>query len=245
MKLVCINDMHGNLNFKIPEADLLLIAGDLCPATGVPPDDPMYDPIARGLALDYNIRQQASWLRREFKKWLYDQPIEYAISVAGNHDWIWEFGKENVPVWFPSNIVDREIRADAKIENIEDYLTWYKGLKIYGTPVQLTFNNWAFNREEKQIQKYWDNIPEGLDILLLHSPPYGILDETKHPDYLSEKIGCKSLKKKIDEVRPRYVVFGHNHGEHGVVEKDGITYINASMVDERYNLTREPIVVEI
>lgn len=98
--------------------------------------------------------------------------------------------------------------TNAKIECIEDYLVFYSGLKIYGTPVQLPFNNWAFNREEAQIQKYWDNIPEGLDILLIHSPPYGILDETHHPKYTSEHIGSKSLLRGIKEVRPKLVVFG-------------------------------------
>jgi Icc-related predicted phosphoesterase len=118
-------------------------------------------------------------------------------------------------------------------------------LKIYGTPVQPPFCDWAFNRGEEQIQKYWDNIPKGLDILLLHCPPYGILDSTHHPKYTSEHIGSKSLLKRIKEVKPKLVVFGHNHGEHGVVEEDGIKYVNASLVDELYKMTRKPIIIEM
>lgn len=230
IKICCISDCHGKLDFKIPESGLLLIAGDLCPAS--------HDPYI-------SVSIQRKWLENTFKEWLYNQPIEYAIFVPGNHDWIWEYSKHEVPAWFPRNSVDREIRANAKIECIEDYLTFYKGLKIYGTPVQLPFCNWAFNREEGQIQRYWDAIPEGLDILLLHSPPYGILDRTNYPDLESECIGSKSLKKRIEKVRPKLVVFGHNHGEHGVVEKDGIKYVNASLVDDSYRMTRKPILIEM
>lgn len=230
MKICCISDMHGTLNFSVPECDLLLIAGDICPATHSP-----YT----------SISLQRHWLENRFKKWIYEQPINYAICVAGNHCWIWEYGKDEVPSWFPLNTVDREMMVNAKIECVEDYLVWYKGLKIYGTPVQLPFNNWAFNRTDQQLKKYWDAIPEGLDILLLHSPPYGILDETHNSRYKPEHIGSKSLAKRIKEIRPKLVVFGHNHNNHGVVEEDGIKYVNASLVDEEYKLTREPIVVEL
>jgi Icc-related predicted phosphoesterase len=242
MKICCISDIHSNLKFDVPECDLLLIAGDICPATRVSPDAS----IERALDLEYNINLQAAWLEDKFKKWLYDQPIEYAIFTPGNHDWIWEFGKERVPTsWFPGNTIDREMVANARIESAEDYLVFYKGLKIYGTPVQLPFCDWAFNRPEKQIQGYWGAIPEGLDILLLHSPPYGILDRTNHPSYPSEHIGSKSLLKRIKEVKPKLVVFGHNHGSHGEYEEDGIKYVNASLVDERYKMTRKPIMVEM
>ena len=222
MKAVAISDMHSMLNFKVPKVELLLIAGDLCPAVH---------------SAHLSINMQHNWLDNEFRKWINEQPVNHAIAVSGNHDWIWEVAKDRVP-WFGMG-------DDRKFEYIEDELIIYKKLKIYGTPVQLPFNDWAFNRDEESIQKYWDNIPTGLDILLLHCPPYGILDETHHPNYASEHIGSKSLLKRIKEVRPRYVIFGHNHGEHGAKEIDGITYVNASLVDEEYKMVREPIILEI
>ena len=230
MLITVIADMHGNLKFKVPETDLLLIAGDICPAS--------HDRYI-------SIGMQRTWLENKFKKWIYEQPVDHAIAIAGNHCWIWECAESEVPIWFPKNCVDKEMVEDNKIEYIEDFLVFYKDLKIYGTPVQLSFNNWAFNREEESLQKYWDNIPEGLDILLLHSPPYGILDQTHHPKYPSKRIGSKSLLKRIKQVKPKLVVFGHNHGDHGVVEEDGIKYINASLIDEHYKMVRKPIVIEI
>lgn len=214
--------MHNNLRFTVPEADLLLIAGDICPA----------------LRSGYlSIDMQQNFLNTDFRDWYNKQPVDHIISVAGNHDWIYEIAKNRVPRC--------GIGSDRKFEYIEDELTKYNGLSIYGTPVQPPFLDWAFNREEEQLIKYWDNIPEGLDILLLHCPPYGILDETHHRDFLSEHIGSKSLKKRIEEVRPKLVVFGHNHGEHGIVEEDGIKYVNASLVNEEYKMMRDPIMVEL
>jgi len=214
MKIVCISDIHSNLNFSVPEADLLLIAGDLCPAC--------HDK-------NSSIKQQIDFLNSHFRFWLLEQPIKECVVVAGNHDWIWETAKDRVP------------EMNENFHYLEDSSIEIMGLKIYGTPVQLPFCDWAFNREEKQIVKYWENIPEGLDILLLHSPPYGIMDMTMD----KVRIGSKSLKERIEKVRPKYVVFGHNHNGYGTVVKDDITYINASLLDERYYMSRRPRVLEI
>ena len=219
MRIVAISDMHGNLKFDVPEADLLLIAGDICPAT--------HD-------ASESSYMQKDWIYNKFNPWLAGQPIKQCVMVVGNHDWMWEHLPRHLLPWLAFNCCHIEDEM-AIMTSLND------PLKIYGTPVSLPFCDWAFNREEAQIQKYWDNIPEGLDILLLHSPPYGILDKTNH----SEHIGSKSLLKRIKEVRPKLVVFGHNHNEHGVVEMDGIKYVNASLVDESYKMTREPIVVEL
>ena len=65
-----------------------------------------------------------------------------------------------------------------------------KGLRVYGCA--------------------WDkykNIPAGLDILVTHSPPAGIMDIT----YSGKSIGSPELRAAVDEVRPRIHIFGHNH----------------------------------
>ena len=82
MRIAAISDMHGNLNFSVPESDLLLIAGDICPAA--------HDPYL-------SIGMQRQWLDKKFREWLNKQPISHAIAVAGNHCWIFEYGKDEVP----------------------------------------------------------------------------------------------------------------------------------------------------
>ena len=218
MRIACISDMHSNFKFKVQPCDLLLIAGDICPA---------YHDKLLSISLQYDF------LKNKFYKWLSKQPVKECVFVFGNHDWIGDFKPLDIPK-LPDNC-----------HYLEDSSIEIMGMKIYGTPVQLPFNDWAFNRREQVIKMHWDQIPIGLDILLLHSPPYGILDETNHPNHKTVHIGSLSLKEKIEEVRPQIVVFGHNHGEHGIKEIDGITYINASLIDENYDMVKEPIYLEI
>jgi len=218
MRIVAISDLHGKLDFNVPEADLLLIAGDLCPA--------YHD-------ASMSMKIQADWLDSHFRYWLLEQPITECVACAGNHDWIWEKYPDKVP------------QLNTNFHYLEDREIEILGLKIYGTPVQPPFCHWAFNKSKEDIQKYWDNIPEELDILLLHSPPYGIMDKVCHSYSKSKNIGSKSLKERIDKVKPKIVVFGHNHNEYGKIEQDGVIYVNASLLDERYNMSKEPIILEI
>ena len=218
IKIVCISDCHGNLSFEVPEADLLLVAGDMEPARH---------------EATMSINMQSVWLANNFSSWLAEQPIKECVYIAGNHSWIWEY--------FPSLVPD----MSENFHYLGDSGINLFGKKIYGTPWQPPFNNWAFNKETDKLKMHWDNIPEDVDILVTHCPPFGILDETQHPNYSKKRIGDKNLFKRIKEVKPFVSVFGHNHGQNGLIELDGIKFINCSMVDEEYNLTREPICIEI
>jgi Icc-related predicted phosphoesterase len=116
-----------------------------------------------------------------------------------------------------------------------------EGIKFWGSPVTPFFHNWAFNRYENEIGPHWDLIPEGIDVLITHGPPHGILDKTIREGW---SVGCKSLKAKVDQIKPQVHVFGHIHEEMGQVEIGGTTFINASVVDERYRLwhNRPPVI---
>lgn len=217
VKIVCIADMHSKLNFKVPECDLLLIAGDMEPAY-------YSDTMSVGL--------QSTWLNMEFRYWLGDQPVKECVAIAGNHSWIWQVAKNRVP------------KLNANFHYIEDETIEMFGLKIHGTPVTCIFNDWAFNRSEEVLQRHWDNIPDDTDILLCHSPIFGIMDKVERYN-LQKHIGSKSLKRRIREIKPKMVIFGHAHGEYGVVDKFGIKFINCSLVNEDYDLVREPIIVEV
>lgn len=60
------------------------------------------------------------------------------------------------------------------------------------------------------------------DVFVLHSPPYGFLDETSH----GKHIGERGLLQIIEKNSPRLVLSGHVHESRGV-EDDGETiYLN-------------------
>jgi len=49
----------------------------------------------------------------------------------------------------------------------------------------------------------------------------------------------------VFRVKPIVHIFGHVHGEYGVHEEDGILFINASTLNERYKVTNKPVVVDV
>ena len=168
-----------------------------------------------------------------FNRWFTKLPHRHKIFVAGNHDWLFE----------TSNRLARTL-LDASIHYLQDSFVEIEGLKIYGSPWQPRFFDWAFNlMRGAEIGEKWKLIPEDTDVLITHGPPHGILDEVPRR-YFVENTGCEELMKRVKVVRPKLHVFGHIHCGYGATEKFGVRFINASNCDEEYNPTNAPIVFD-
>lgn len=161
-----------------------------------------------------------------FLQWFKDLPYRHKVFIAGNHDWLFETQRSLVKSMIPDNVI-----------YLEDNLTEIEGIKIYGTPVSPPFCNWAFNREPERIIRHWQNIPSGIDILVTHCPPYGILD---YVEFEGDGVGCPILKTELKRIRPRYHCFGHIHERYGQETEEGTTFINASVLNGEYVLTNKP-----
>lgn len=174
----------------------------------------------------------------EFLGWYSSLPHQYKIFVAGNHDWLYE----------TNNHFARMITANFNIIYLQDSFIEIDGLKIYGSPWQPRFFDWAFNLNRgAELAEKWKLIPNDIDILITHGPPNGILDEVERK-YWTENTGCEELIKKVEELskhRLKLHLFGHIHCGYGQTEKFGVKFVNASNCDEEYNPTQPPIVVEI
>lgn len=218
MRVACISDMHGQLNFNVEESDILICAGDALPYSGGD----------QGMA----VIQQEHFIRSSLIPWMILQPVKDIVFIAGNHDWIFEVDRKSVPE-FPDNV---HYLQDEEIE--------VQGLRIYGTPQQPIFLDWAFNRTPERLEMFFEKILEGLDILISHTAPYKIMDKVDFPDHKGH-FGCKILKKKIEEVKPKYVIFGHFHGQYGVEEINDTTFVNCTVVNEQYYMGKQPIYLEI
>lgn len=82
----------------------------------------------------------------------------------------------------------------------------------------------------------------------MHGPPrgYGDFASSIKRDGQYEKTGSPSLTKRIYEINPKLVVGGHIHSGYGVhTMENGTKYIGASVVNEKYELVNQPIVLEI
>ena len=92
--------------------------------------------------------------------------------------------------------------------------------------------NWAFMYPRGPRAKLiWDQIPEHLDVLITHGPPFGIRDQI-NPS--AEHLGCKELRKAVDEKKPKVHVFGHAHGGAGTLDNGTTISVNAAFLNERY-----------
>jgi Icc-related predicted phosphoesterase len=168
----------------------------------------------------------------DFNQWLGQQTHRYKVVIAGNHDWIFE---------------RHPAAAQALLTNaiyLENSGMELDGLRLWGSPVQPTFNNWAFNvNRGAAIRRYWKMIPEGTDILVTHGPPFGILDQSYSS---TPHLGCEELIKAVVKLKPRLHIFGHIHGGHGQMKSsDGTEFVNASVLDEAYQLVHQAQVIEV
>ncbi len=104
---------------------------------------------------------------------------------------------------------------------------------------------------EEQLAEKWDMIPDDTDILVTHSPPYGILDEVKEDVWRHAwdedlHVGSKSLALKIGNMDkpPLLWCWGHIHeayGEDLSVRSKPCRMINCSLVNERYQPVNKPV----
>lgn len=166
---------------------------------------------------------------KDFLEWFSNiGTFKHRILIAGNHDRLFE----DIPTILLHGIDN--------ITYLQDSFVIIEGIKIYGTPYQPAFRNWAFNlpRDGEQLKSKWEQIPMDTDILLTHSPPYGVLDKVEE----GVNVGCKMMKKRVEEVKPTIHAFGHVHECPGEEELD-THYINAAVVDRQYNCVNNPITV--
>jgi Icc-related predicted phosphoesterase len=165
---------------------------------------------------------------KEFNDWLGELPHQHKVIIAGNHDFFFE----QEPKLAESLITNAIYLNDSVLE--------INGLKIWGSPISPWYHDWAFNRKRgADIKKHWDLIPEGIDILITHGPPFGILDYT----VTGHTVGCEELTKAIERVKPKIHLFGHIHEGYGQVQTEHTLYINASNLDLNYRAVNKAVVI--
>lgn len=231
MKITFISDSHTYLydelyrELVLPEGDVLCFSGDI-------------------MSSGNNEGELIHFL-----KWVSKQPFKCKIFIAGNHDRFLE----------KQPLISKEIISnyqDYGVVYLENSSFEYEGVKFYGTPHQPFFCNWAFNvADYEKLVNIYQQIPDDIDVLLTHCPPYGILDQSHHPNYSNpdgeNHLGSMELKevlaeKNLKKCQPRVVAFGHIHGDGGKMMQIGDTvYINASLCDEYYEPVNNIISIEL
>jgi len=174
---------------------------------------------------NHKLFYQDVWLRSVFAPWLRKQPARKVVGCWGNHDWI---GEKDPPIL-------------KEITMLTDELLEFEGLRIWGSPWQRRFYDWAFNLDEPELNLKYEAMPD-CDVIVSHGPPYGYGDR----GHISgELCGNKVLVRRIDEIKPKLVVYGHIHSGKGTWTRGGTILANVSFVDENYYPTYNPQMFEI
>ena len=191
---------------------------------GTLPDIPPCDLLLLGGDLcpvsDHDIGFQAEWLDTTFRRWLEAIPARKVVGVAGNHDFVFERCPDLVP-------------GDLPWTYLEDSGVTWEGLRLWGTPWQPWFYNWAFNLYEPSLVAKWAMIPPDTDILVLHGPPHGYGDGVPRSGGM-DHTGSPSLLRRIEEIAPRLAIFGHIHEGRGEWQVGRTTLANVTILDEQY-----------
>jgi Icc-related predicted phosphoesterase len=169
-----------------------------------------------------------------FLEWFGKTDFKHKIFIAGNHDFGFENGFE----------INQEFK-DMGIHYLQDNEITIDGIKFYGSPWQPEFHNWAFNlpRNGWELEQKWNDIPINTDILITHGPAQGYLD-TSGPPWNEPMLGCELLVERIKEIKPKIHLCGHIHGGYGYMFDGDTHFINASVLNERYDYVNKPLTIE-
>lgn len=157
----------------------------------------------------------------DFLQWFANLNIKHKVLVPGNHE-----------TWIEKNLGEFEDSCKSMGVHLLIGEKTIDSIKFWGSPFTLDCGyGWAWNVGPTEIAHYWDEIPDDTNVVICHQPCYGILDEVN-----GVHTGCKSLTKKIQEIKPSLFVCGHIHQSRGKINIDGVTYINTATVTSFHEL---------
>lgn len=165
----------------------------------------------------------------DFLEWMGNLPFKNKIFVPGNHDIPFEHS------FFRLDYLELEELAKSKNINIviNNTLT-LDGIKFLCNSNIPKLRNWAFYAEEEKRQRFFEFIEQDADIIISHTPPYGVLDEAPRGYGTFEHVGCKSLKSYVERNNPKLVINGHIHEGYGKSFVKDTIVLNCSNLDGHY-----------
>jgi len=156
----------------------------------------------------------------DFLNWFCDLPYKYKIFICGNHD----------ECLYGANIEG----LDSNVHSLCNSGIKIEGIKFYGIPMFL-----SDCVTERQNQNY-AKIPGDTDVLITHSPAYGILDFDDAINY-----GSVELLEKISTLNLKAHLFGHIHAQHGITTLSDTIYSNGAIMNSQYATLNHPNILEL
>ena len=146
----------------------------------------------------------------DFMNWFCDLPYRHKIFISGNHD---------------------ACLYGVNIDGLDGYIHYLcnsgieiEGVSFYGVPMFM--EDCITDRQSHN----YSQIPDNIDVLITHSPPFGILDYDDGFHYGSEEL--LSRLSAIHKLKAH--LFGHIHAQHGVDIRNSTVFSNVAMLKRNY-----------
>jgi predicted phosphodiesterase len=220
MRLVCLSDTHGlQNNFKVPEGDVLIHAGDCC-----------------NTGSERDVYQFANWLR--------SLPHRWKVVIAGNHDWFFQKQPERARAYLGPDVIYLQ-DSGCEIEGLTFwgspwqpwFMDWAFNLPRKGAKLREKWNLIPFDTDILITHSPPYRI---LDQVKPRRTKWGQEEEPG-----SGPLGCEELAIRLQIVRPKLHVFGHIHDAYGHEEWNGTIYVNASICDEQYRPVNRAVIIDV
>lgn len=156
----------------------------------------------------------------DFMNWFCDLDYPYKIFICGNHD----------DCLYGANIDG----LDNNVHYLCNSAVVIEGVKFYGVPMFM--GDCITNRQAF----HYGNIPEDTDVLITHTPPFGVLDFDDNINY-----GSEELLARITTVKPYLHLFGHIHSQYGMKILNNITFSNGAIMNADYSNFRKPSLIDV
>lgn len=193
LRIVHISDTHmehDSIVHTIPDGDVVVHSGDFS---------------NRRFRNYFFDDHSDSEMLQKVNRFFMQLPHRFKILVAGNHDtFLTKFTVQEIQQSLPEVIY------------LQDSSVVCDGVKFYGTPWTIKSNKLktskAFTASPTVLQDRWRDVEKDTDVLITHTPPYGMLDysrargdsppkevcqfcDTSHPR--AGHAGCRSLREAL------------------------------------------------
>lgn len=231
LRVAAISDIHGYFPTIEEPADILLIAGDISP-----------------LEIQFDKPKMKIWLETEFAYWIKGLPVERVFLIAGNHDsYLESISKTNILA-----LQQACVKLTYLKNEVCDYVDSYGQVwTIFGTPYCHIFGNWPFMRSDKYMTEKFKQIPDEVDIIISHDPPFAagdvdvILEAPQHRfERMFTHLGNDPLRDRIENVNYKLLVCGHIHGGSHDFNEEWKS-VNVSYLNEYYEPHYDPFYITL
>ena len=157
----------------------------------------------------------------DFMNWFCDLPYRHKVFICGNHD---------------DCLYGAAIDGlDANVNYLCNSGIEIEGLKFYGVPMFM--EDCITDRQSRN----YASIPNDTEVLITHSPAYGILDFDDDINYGSEEI--LEIIPILHNLKAH--LFGHIHARNGIMEQKGVIFSNGAIMNADYTILIRPNVITL